>query len=134
MGGGNVRYKKREVGLGQVVQCTRESSCTLKGYGFDPQSGHLPRLWVQSQAGVYTRGDNLRIKVSLKQMSLSLPVYLYLCLCLFPPPSLLSSLPLFLKSINISLSEDLKKGRSETYKDILRTGQFVCSCMFVGSK
>ena len=31
--------------------------CALKGCGFNSQSGHISRLWVQSPVGVHSRGN-----------------------------------------------------------------------------
>ena len=65
---------------------------TPKGYGFDPRSGHIPRLWVWLPLRVQT-GDNWSIFLSYINISLSLPP-------LFP---------LSLKLINISSGEKKKK-------------------------
>ena len=63
---------------------------TKKGYRFAPWSGHIPRLWVWSPVGAHMRGNRL---IFLSHIDVSL--------CL--------SLPLSLKSINISSGDDLKK-------------------------
>lgn len=39
-------YKLRSPGPGWVGQLVEASSSTLKGFGFDPGSGHKPRLRV----------------------------------------------------------------------------------------
>ena len=66
---------------------------TPKGCRFDSQSGHIPRLQVQSPVGVHT-GGNLLMFLSHIDVSLS-----HRFLSLSPTP----------KSINISLGEDSTK-------------------------
>ena len=77
------------VGPGQVAHLVGISSHLPKACGFDSQSGHIPRLWVQPPSqGVYKRQ--------------------------------LWSTFLSLKSINISLGEDLKKKKKKRI-----TGQYI---------
>ena len=42
-----------------------EASCTPKVCGFDPQSGHIPRLWDRSLVGACTRGNQWMMFLSL---------------------------------------------------------------------
>ena len=70
-----------------MAQLVEAPSRTPKGCGFAPQSGHIPRLQVQSLVGAGT-GSNRSIFLSYISVSLSLS--------LFP-----LSLPLSLKSVNI---------------------------------
>ena len=43
--------------LASVAQLVGALSCKPKGCGFDPQSGHIPRLRVQSPVRVSARGN-----------------------------------------------------------------------------
>ena len=81
---------------GWVAQLLGVSSPAPKGCGFDPQSGHILRSWVQPQLGVCTGGNWLMF---LSHIDVSLSRSLSLCL------SLSLSLLLSLKSINISSGE-----------------------------
>ena len=72
------------VALASVAQLAGASSLTLKGCGFNSQSGHMPRLHIQPPVRVDVRGNGM--------MFLS-----YINVCLSP------SLPLSLKSISMSL-------------------------------
>ena len=69
---------------------------TYPSCGFDPQSGHIPRLWVQSPVRV-CMGETTNGYFSFTSI--------------FPPLPL--SLPFSLKSINIPSDEGLKKGKAE---------------------
>ena len=80
-------YKKKSSPGWMVAWLVGASSCAPKGCRFDPRSGHIPRLWVQSQVGACTDGNLLMF----------LPL---------PPHSLFS-----LKSMVISSSEDSNKKR-----------------------
>ena len=77
--------------LASVAQLVRASFHKSKGYGFDSQSGHMPRSWVQTPIRVHTRGDQL---LFLSHIDVSLPLSLSL-------PSPLS------KSISMCLGEDI---------------------------
>ena len=48
------------------------SSCKLKGRGFDAQSGHVPRLWVQSRLGHIRKATNKCFSLTLMFLFLSL--------------------------------------------------------------
>ena len=43
--------------LAGVAQLVGASSCEPKGRGFNPWSGHTPRLWVRSPVRAHTRGN-----------------------------------------------------------------------------
>ena len=43
----NNKVKREKAALAAVAQLVGVSSCKLKGCGFDPRSGHIPRLWVR---------------------------------------------------------------------------------------
>ena len=77
---------------------------TLKGCGFDPWSGHTPRLKFDPQSGLVQEATDQCF--SLTSMFLSLPLHL---------PLFLNSLP---KSINICLGEDSKTSTSKSGKDV----------------
>ena len=81
-------------GSGPVAQLFGALPCTRKGYRFNSQSGHILRLWVQPPFVVHMGGNQ---SVFLSQINVSSSFF-------FSP-----HLPLSLKSINISLGEDLKK-------------------------
>ena len=58
--------------LAGVAQLVGESSHTPKGYGFDSQSGHIPRLWVQSPDKAHSGSSQLMF-----------PSHINVSLCLF---------------------------------------------------
>ena len=77
-----------------MVQLDGVSSYRPKGSGFDPQSGHMPRLRFQSPfLGAY-EGKHINVSLNVSSMFLSL--------------SLSPSLPLSLKSTNMSSGKDYK--------------------------
>ena len=64
---------KEELSPGQVVQLVGPLFCTPKGCGFDSQSGHIPRLQVQSLVRAHSEEDRLMF---LSQNDVSLPTSL----------------------------------------------------------
>ena len=50
----NTGGRKNRVSFGQMAHLIGVPSCTPKGCGFDPWSGNIDRLWVQSPVGVCT--------------------------------------------------------------------------------
>ena len=72
--------------LASVTQLIGALSSKPKGCGFDSQSGHMPRLWVQSPVWACTRGTDQCFFLTLMLLS----------------PSLSPSLPISLKSISMS--------------------------------
>ena len=87
-----LKIKRRALdGVAQVVGAL---SCKSKVSRFDSQSGHLPRLQVQSLTGCVQEATDWSF--SHRCPSFSRP-----------------SLPLSLKSVNMSLGEDKKEGRRE---------------------
>ena len=75
--------------LASMAHLVGALSYKLKGCGFNSQSGHMPRLWVQSLVGVLMGGNR---PMFLSHIDISLP--------------LSPSLSLFLKSTSTSLSDD----------------------------
>ena len=78
---------------GQVAQWVGALSRAPKGFGFDPQSGHIPRLSVQSLVRVCVEATNrcfshFDVSLSLSKKFKTKKIF---------------------KSINISLGGDLKK-------------------------
>ena len=76
------------------AQLVGASSHTPKGYGFNPGSGNIPRLRVQSLVGACTGGNQLMFPPHISVVSLSFPVSQ--------------------KSINTSLGEDFLKNMELT--------------------
>ena len=56
---------------GWVSWLVGASSHVPKCYQFDPQSGHIPRLWVPSSVGVLTEATNQSFSLTLMFFSLS---------------------------------------------------------------
>ena len=56
---------------GQVAQLVGASSPAQKGWGFDPQSGHIPRLQVQSLVRCVREATDQCFSLSLKSMKIS---------------------------------------------------------------
>ena len=95
------KYKRLKDSPGQVAELVGASSHASKGCRFDSWSGHIPRLWVQSPVGAH-RAQPVDISLSHWCFSLSPSLTFFLL-------SQYLSLHLSLKSINISMGEDLKK-------------------------
>ena len=72
--------KVETIALASVAQLVRASSHKSKGDGFNPWSGHMPRLWVQSWSG--------RMQKALSTLRPFLSLSLCLSLSLTPPSSL----------------------------------------------
>ena len=62
----DVILKSPKVSLDDVVQLVGASSHTPEGWGFDSQSGHIPRLQVLSPVGyIWRQSINVNISLSL---------------------------------------------------------------------
>ena len=89
--------KNENNGPGQAGQLVGVLSHKPTSCGYNPQSGHIPRLWVQSPIRAHAGGNCLMFLSHILFLSLSSP----------------PSFPLSLKSIQISLGEDLKNKKQK---------------------
>ena len=70
---GGLDLKSTATALAGMVQVVGESSSFRpKGHRFDPWSGHMPRLWVQSPVGACLRGNQLMFLSHINIFSLFL--------------------------------------------------------------
>ena len=89
-------FKMSTYALASVAQLVAVLPSKWKGYRYNSQSGHMPRLWVQSLVRACTKGNQEMFLSHIVSLSLSLSLSLIL------PPSF----PLSLKSIGMSLGEE----------------------------